>query len=194
MSGINIRKGENSVTECEGRKAFLRWRAQYQFQDMDNSLNELLNCKQLLCSAEPSEVAKRIEDKQRVIFSKLGLKKVRQALFISTESMGQKLDVAKSTYCEFEKNEVTGALKMSSLAKAAEAMDCELHYFIIPKSRKYFSQIVWSQLEAEALKHGWLNKCDQRRRGEALAGIAKWLMRDSKFKKKAGWSQLANKP
>ena len=38
-------------------------------------------------------------------------------------------------------------LSLTTLAKAAEAMDCELAYAIRPKNKKYFSSIIWEILD-----------------------------------------------
>jgi len=60
--------------------------------------------------------------------------------------------VSKQAYAKFEANEVTGALSLASLQKAAEAIDCELVYFLRPKKNKTFSTLLWEKLFPEALK------------------------------------------
>lgn len=121
------------------------------------------------------------------------LKKTRKGLFLSAESVAEKLKVSRAAYSKYEDSEEKGSITLATLANAAEAMGCELVYAIRPKSKKYFSQIIWAKLLPLSLLHPWIKKCDQRRRAEGLAYVLNKFMNDPKFRREQGWSQRANR-
>ena len=121
------------------------------------------------------------------------LERARKGLFLSSETIASRLKVARTAYSKYEENEKRGAITLATLAKAAEAMDCELVYAIRPKSKKYFSSIIWEKLVPQSILHPWINNCDQRKRAEALAFIANGYMNSPKFRRKQTWSQRANR-
>jgi hypothetical protein len=47
--------------------------------------------------------------------------------------IAQKISVKRQTYAQFEAAEEEGSISLSSLRRAAEGMDCELVYFVVPK-------------------------------------------------------------
>lgn len=120
------------------------------------------------------------------------LKQVRKASFLTTEHLARNLNISKGTYTKYEEHEQKGTITLASLARAAEAMDCELVYGLRPRNQKRISIGIWQSLAKVALEHGWLQKCDQRKRANALAYIAKKLMEDPQFKREKSWSQRAN--
>lgn len=120
---------------------------------------------------------------------KTWLKDAREALFLSTGRVSQALRVSRAAYAKLEKNEKNGAISLLSLAKAAEAMDCELVYAIRPKKCILFSEVVWRALLEDALVHPWVTNKPQKLKFRALAAIAKITMLDSKFRKLQGWSK-----
>ena len=63
------------------------------------------------------------------------------------------LDVARAAYSKYEDCEERGSIRLATLAKAAEAMDCELVYAIRPKSKKYFSNIILGKLLPQSQLH-----------------------------------------
>lgn len=120
------------------------------------------------------------------------LKRSRLALFLSTQTVADRLKVIRTAYSQYEQSEERGSITLASLAKAAEAMDCELVYAIRPKNRACFSSRIWKLLMEASLPHQWLKKCDQKRRANALAHIANQKMKDPRFKLTQGWSKRAN--
>jgi len=52
---------------------------------------------------------------------------------LSQEAVAKKLRVKRQSYAQFETAEERGSISLSSLQRAAEAMDCELVYFIVPR-------------------------------------------------------------
>lgn len=61
------------------------------------------------------------------------LRAIREAMGLTQGEVAAKLPVKRQTYAQFEVAEELGAISLSSLRRAAEAMDCELVYFVVPK-------------------------------------------------------------
>jgi predicted DNA-binding mobile mystery protein A len=61
------------------------------------------------------------------------LREVRVSVGLSQEAIAQGLRVKRQSYAQFETAEVSGSISLTSLRRAAEAMDCELVYFIVPR-------------------------------------------------------------
>ena len=165
------------LTDEELRKAFRYWLIKYTAKEAEEPLGPFLSEK----------------IKPFVIGDQGWLKTARKGLFLSAATVAEKLKVARAAYSKYEECEERGSITLATLAKAAEAMDCELVYAIRPKSKKYFSNIIWEVLLPTSLLHPWIKKCDQKKRGEALAHIADKFMNDPGFRKKQGWSQRANR-
>ncbi len=119
------------------------------------------------------------------------LKKARESLFFSAERVAKKMGVSRAAYAKYEANERSGAISLATLARAAEALDCELVYAIRPKSRRKFSAIIWDQLFDSSVHHSWV-KSAKSRKGEALAFILSRNMADPAFRRKKNWSLFAN--
>ena len=60
------------------------------------------------------------------------LRAIRESLGLSSELLSRRLGVAASYILKLEKREQSGTASLATLAKAAEAMDCKLVYFIVP--------------------------------------------------------------
>jgi predicted DNA-binding mobile mystery protein A len=61
------------------------------------------------------------------------LRAVRDAVGLSQEDVARKLGTKRQSYAQLETAEARGAISLASLQRAAEAMDCELVYFIVPR-------------------------------------------------------------
>lgn len=61
------------------------------------------------------------------------LKAIREALGMTTAQLGQRLGVAQSRAVAIEQAETKGTLTLSSLEKAAQALDCRLVYALVPR-------------------------------------------------------------
>lgn len=119
------------------------------------------------------------------------LRKVRTAQFYSAKTIASRLKISRSAYSQHEASEKNGSISIKILEKLAQAMDCELVYSIRPKNKLSFSRNVWDKLLPKAMKHPWLEKCDQRRRAAALAKIIRDTFEDTEFRRKQGWSTRA---
>lgn len=165
------------LTEEELKKAFRYWLMKYTAREAEEPLGPFLSEK----------------IKPFVVGNQSWLKTARKGLFLSAATVADKLKVARAAYSKYEECEEKGSITLATLAKAAEAMDCELVYAIRPKSKKYFSNIIWEILSTQSQLHPWIKKCNPKKRGEALAFIAIKYMSDPKFRVQQGWSQRANK-
>lgn len=117
------------------------------------------------------------------------LRLARNALFLSSNQVSQKLRVSPQALCQIEKAEESGKITIAKLKEIAEAMDCELVYAIKPKSKEKFSQIVWKKLEEEAIAHCNSEKLSQVRLDRWRAGFAGELMGNAKVRKKRKWNR-----
>lgn len=62
------------------------------------------------------------------------LQTIREALGMTAVSLAQRLQVRNSTVHKLEKSEADDSISLASLRKAAAALDCELHYVLVPKT------------------------------------------------------------
>jgi predicted DNA-binding mobile mystery protein A len=61
------------------------------------------------------------------------LRAVRSALGLSQDFVAKKLGTKRQAFTQMEAAELRGAISLRSLERAAEAMGCELVYFIVPR-------------------------------------------------------------
>src|SRR5262245_1779258 len=57
---------------------------------------------------------------------------IRQALGMSSSQLARRLGVKQPTVSEMEKSELRGTIQLSTLRRAAEALDCTLIYALVP--------------------------------------------------------------
>ncbi len=82
------------------------------------------------------------------------LRVIRESLGLSSELLSRRLGVAASYILKLEKREQSGTASLATLAKAAEAMDCKLVYFIVPAQESSLEAIIDKRclLRAKALQ------------------------------------------
>jgi predicted DNA-binding mobile mystery protein A len=61
------------------------------------------------------------------------IKAIREALGMTTTQLGKRLGVTQSRVIAIEQAEVKKSITLNSLEKAAQAMDCQLVYVLLPK-------------------------------------------------------------
>ncbi len=61
------------------------------------------------------------------------IKSIREALGMTAKQLGQRLGVSQPRVTAIEKAEAEGALTLESLEKAANALDCQLVYALVPR-------------------------------------------------------------
>lgn len=73
---------------------------------------------------------------------------LRDALGMSARQLGQRMGIKPQSVLEMEKNEAAGAVRLETLRRAAQALDCELVYVLVPK--RSLEEMVWSQAQVLA--------------------------------------------
>lgn len=67
--------------------------------------------------------------------------------------VAQRAAVKRQSYSQFEAAEAKGSITVASMRRAAEAMDCELVYFIIPRAGVAGSYTELAQIHDPAARH-----------------------------------------
>lgn len=62
------------------------------------------------------------------------LRAVREAIGARQEAIAKRMSIQRQSYARLETSEARGAISLSSLQKAAEAMDCEVVYYLVPRA------------------------------------------------------------
>jgi len=75
---------------------------------------------------------------------------VRQALGMSVRDLGERMGVSAQQASRMEHAEPHGRIQLSSLERAAEAMDCRLVYLFVPNGS--FEEIARAQARRKAAK------------------------------------------
>lgn len=81
------------------------------------------------------------------------LRAVRSVLGFSQEQVAKKIAMTRQSYAGLEAAEQRGAISLNSLQRAAEAMDCELVYFIVPRETVARTYSELAQLHDPLNKH-----------------------------------------
>ena len=69
----------------------------------------------------------------RYVLPRLGwIRAVRDALGMSAADLATRMGISGASVRSLEEKEVTGGIRLSSLRRAAEAMDCTLVYALVP--------------------------------------------------------------
>ena len=63
------------------------------------------------------------------------VKAIREMLGMSVSQLGKRAGIDPTTVTRLESNEIKDSITLRSLKKLAEAMDCELTYALVPKTR-----------------------------------------------------------
>lgn len=61
------------------------------------------------------------------------LKAIREALGMPATQLAKRLDVVTSTVTRLEASEADDTISLATLRRAAEALNCELHYALVPR-------------------------------------------------------------
>src|SRR6478752_5998646 len=59
---------------------------------------------------------------------------VRDALGMSTRQLASRMRVTQPTVVQLEQSEANGTIQLATLRRAADALDCELVYALVPRS------------------------------------------------------------
>lgn len=61
------------------------------------------------------------------------IRALRDALGMTAEQLGERMGVSQPSVQRLEQSEVQGVIQLSSLRKAAAALDCEVIYALVPR-------------------------------------------------------------
>lgn len=92
------------------------------------------------------------------------LRAVREAVGLTQVDVATKAGVKRQSYAQFENAEERGSISIASLRRAAEAMDCELVYFVLPREAAARSYAVLAGVHDPMARH--LSATDQSMRIE----------------------------
>jgi predicted DNA-binding mobile mystery protein A len=81
------------------------------------------------------------------------LRAVREAIGLTQGEVALKIAVKRQSYAQFEVAEEIGSISLASMRRAAEAMDCELVCYIIPRPSVARSYAELAQIHDPAAKH-----------------------------------------
>ena len=73
---------------------------------------------------------------------------VRQALGMSQTQLAKRMGIAPSSIAALQKNETNGGISLARLQRAADALDCDLQYVLVP--REPLAQIIATQARRRA--------------------------------------------
>jgi predicted DNA-binding mobile mystery protein A len=59
---------------------------------------------------------------------------IREALGMSTTELAKRMGVVQSRISSVERAEAAGTIKLDTLQRAADALDCDLVYFLVPRT------------------------------------------------------------
>jgi predicted DNA-binding mobile mystery protein A len=62
------------------------------------------------------------------------IRAIRQALGMTAEQLGRRMGITQATLSGMEASEINGSIRLSTLRKAAEAMNCTLVYALVPNT------------------------------------------------------------
>ncbi|MXZ30742.1 MAG: mobile mystery protein A [Acidimicrobiia bacterium] len=79
------------------------------------------------------------------------IRAIRDALGMSGTELAARMGVSQQVVSEIERNERLATAKLETLARAAEAMDCELVYALVPRTT--LEEIVRTQARRKAVRH-----------------------------------------
>jgi len=101
------------------------------------------------------------------------IRAIRDALGMTVADLGRRMGVSGSTVSEIEANERDGGVRLSTLRRAADAMDCVLVYTLVP--RESLEHIVTQR--AELVLSGVYRQAEQTMRLEDQDSVPSQLSR-----------------
>lgn len=76
------------------------------------------------------------------------LRAIREALGLTTRQFAMRVGLAQATVVKAEQGEAAETISVAQLRRLADALDCELHYVLIP--RRPLTEMVDAQAERKA--------------------------------------------
>lgn len=79
------------------------------------------------------------------------LRAIRDALAMSSGELAVRLGVSQQTVLDLERSEAQGTIKLETLRRAADALDADLVYFVVPRAR--LNDVVRAQARRKAARY-----------------------------------------
>jgi predicted DNA-binding mobile mystery protein A len=79
------------------------------------------------------------------------IRAIRDALGMSSNELAERLDVAQQTVVGWERSEERSTIKLETLQRVADALDCDLVYALVPRSG--LEESVRTQARRRAIAH-----------------------------------------
>jgi predicted DNA-binding mobile mystery protein A len=81
------------------------------------------------------------------------LRAVREAIGLTQGEVAARMAVKRQSYAQFEAAEERGSISIASLLRAAESMDCDLVYYIVPRESVAHSYAGLAEIHDPAARH-----------------------------------------
>lgn len=78
---------------------------------------------------------------------------MREAVGLTQGEVASRMGVKRQSYAQFESAEEADSISLASMRRAAEAMDCELVCFIVPRESVARSYADLAQIHDPSAKH-----------------------------------------
>ena len=99
------------------------------------------------------------------------LRAVRDAVALSQDQVARKLGIKRQSYSDLELAEERGSAGLNSLQRAAEAMDCELIYFIVPRESVAGTYSELARIHDPKFRHLEASEHSMRLEGQAVGDL-----------------------
>lgn len=165
--------------------AFNLWLRYYKKAYICSQMNPFINAK---IEVSKVELPDYLSYKDHLKITPSWLRSVREAFFLSAVSLSHRMNLRRAGYSHLEKSEADGTISLNSLRKAAEAMDCELVYAIIPKDKVTPAEKIWEVLYPLACRTKFVANVNRSQRMYGIASAARMLMEDQGIRQQQGWS------
>ena len=99
------------------------------------------------------------------------LRAIREALGLTQAQVAVRATVKRQSYAQLETAEMRGAISIASLRRAAEAMDCELIYYIVPRESVASTYTELAQANDPTFKHLKATEHSMVLEGQAVGGV-----------------------
>lgn len=80
------------------------------------------------------------------------IRAVRQGLGLSGHQLAQRLGITRQSLAGLERSEADGSIRLATLRRAADAMDCDLAYVLIPRAGQGLDGVLRRRARESALR------------------------------------------
>lgn len=99
------------------------------------------------------------------------LRAVREATGINQQALAKRLGVKRQSYARFEETEAQATISLASLQKAANALDCEVVYYLVPRPKLAGTYTELAMKHDPKLKHLQASEHSMALEGQAVGDL-----------------------